>query len=125
MRIATWNLMRARPGQGRRTTALRDHMSVVNADVWVLTESHRELAPDSAAPRQDGAGDRDPPPAPRPRPDGHALIASSHQAPDRGPDAGERWVTIWSRIPAEPIALGADPERTAGRCCARRTGERS
>lgn len=83
--------MRARPGAGTRTRALTTQIAKIEADVWVLTESHRELAP-----------------APS-----YQLVASSESAPDLDGVGGERWVTIWSRVHAEEAALGADPERTA------------
>jgi hypothetical protein len=91
VRIATWNLNRARPGRGKRTSALLDHMADVRADVWILTETFRGLQP---------RGD-------------YSLIASSSNAPDRESAAGECWVAIWSRVPATLVPLAADPERTA------------
>jgi hypothetical protein len=91
VRIATWNLNRARPGHGKRTSALLDHMTTVSADVWVLTETFRDLQPRG----------------------GYSLIASSSDATDRDAAVGECWVAIWSRVAATPVALEADPERTA------------
>jgi hypothetical protein len=91
MRLATWNLARARPG-GRRAAALLEHVTAVDADVWVLTETWRELSP--------GAGYR--------------LVAASGPARDREADAGELWVAAWSRLPGDAHMLGTtDPERTA------------
>jgi hypothetical protein len=89
MRIATWNL--ARPAaSGRRTSALLAHMGAVQADVWVLTETHMELAPHV----------------------GLELVASSNAAPDLEP--GEAWTAIWARrgVIAGQVR-SADPERTA------------
>lgn len=91
MRLATWNLMRARAGRGTRTTALLAHMDAIRPDVWVLTETFRDLQPGPE----------------------YTLVASSAHAPDRDAAAGECWVAIWSRVPASPINLRADPERTA------------
>lgn len=91
MRLATWNLARARR-DGRRASALVAHMASVDADVWVLTETWRDLAPG----------------------EGHRLIAESASAPDRESAAGERWVAVWSRLPGAADALPtADAERTA------------
>lgn len=83
--------MRARPGVGRRTAALRAHMDAINPDVWVLTETVRDLCPG---------------------PD-YTLVASSTDAPDREAARGECWVAVWSRLPATSLPLTADPERTA------------
>lgn len=66
-------------------------MDAISPDVWVLSETFREL---------------------RPGPD-HTLVASSTDAPDRDARSGECWVAVWSRLPATPVRLKADPERTA------------
>jgi hypothetical protein len=66
-------------------------MHDVDADVWVLTETHRDLAPSPA----------------------HALAAHSGPAPDRKADRGEVWVAIWSRLPVIGSCQTADPARTA------------
>jgi hypothetical protein len=66
-------------------------MDAIRADVWVLTETWRDLKPGP----------------------GYALIAQSADAPDRESATGECWVAIWSRLPAEALPLSADPERTA------------
>lgn len=91
IRVATWNLMRARPGSGRRTAALLAHMDAISADVWVLTETSRELCPGP----------------------GYVPVAFSAEAPDRQAERGECWTAIWSRVPATAVRLAADPERKA------------
>lgn len=91
MRIATWNLNRCRPGSSARAAKLLDLMVPVEADVWVLTETHRGFSPGP----------------------GYRLIADSTDAPDRDAPRGECWVAIWSRLPAEPVELTADLERVA------------
>ena len=91
LRIATWNLMRARPGRSARTRALVALMERVAADIWVLTETHRDLSPGPA----------------------YTCVAYSADAPDRDSASGECWVAIWSRLPAEPVTLEAEPARTA------------
>jgi endonuclease/exonuclease/phosphatase family metal-dependent hydrolase len=64
-------------------------MDVLDADVWVLTETRRDLAPGPE----------------------FRLVAHSEKAPDR--TEGEVWVAIWTRLdPARPVAT-ADSERTA------------
>jgi hypothetical protein len=91
LRIATWNLMRARPGGSTRIRALVSLMEDSGVDIWVLTETHRELSP-----------------CPE-----YACVAHSADVPDREAASGECWVAIWSRLPAEPLRLEAEPDRTA------------
>ena len=82
--------MRARPGASKRTAALLAEMAKIRPDLWVLTETFRALQPGPE----------------------YSLVASSSEAPDRtGID--ECWVAIWSRLDATPLALSADPERSA------------
>lgn len=45
MRIATWNVDRPKPGGWKVPPAQLDRMSEVNADVWVLTETHLKHQP--------------------------------------------------------------------------------
>ena len=92
MKIATWNLDCVRPGLGARSVRIRESLGRVDADVWVLTESHPDFFP-----------------AP-----GYARIAVSTEAPDRV--KGGRWVNIWVRqgIESEALVLTGEPERAAG-----------
>jgi endonuclease/exonuclease/phosphatase family metal-dependent hydrolase len=94
MRVATWNLERCPPRRAARAGELRALMAKIGADVWILTETHRDFAPSSA----------------------HRLISHSADASDRDAAAGECWVAIWSSLPAERVELSADLERT---CAAR------
>ena len=89
MRIATWNLERqGRPGSARAARQ-REWMDRVDADVWVLTETHRELAPAEGV-------------------EGVAC------APMEGPALpGEVWVAIWSRWPLRALRVDGDPGRMA------------
>jgi hypothetical protein len=100
MKIATWNLDGVRPGLGARSERIRNHLGRVDADVWVLTESHPEFAP----------------------PGGYECSAVSVPAPDRV--SGGRWVVIWVRKghPAEALVLAGEPERATGVCIARPRG---
>ncbi len=66
-------------------------MSQVDADVWVLTETHAEFSPG---------------------PD-FCLLAYSADAPDRNSKSGECWVAIWSRLGGHSVQLTADRERVA------------
>lgn len=91
MRLATWNLERCRSNTAKRATALRRDMHHVNADVWVLTETHVDFSPGS----------------------NFSLLAHSANAPDRNAKNGECWVAIWSRIGGHSTPLTADLERTA------------
>ena len=86
MKLATWDI--ALPVQPRRRQALRAETDRVNADVWVLTETHDSFSP------------------------GHAFTHSSAAGRDGKHEPGHRWVTIWSRHPVERIAT-SDAERSA------------
>jgi endonuclease/exonuclease/phosphatase family metal-dependent hydrolase len=91
MRIATWNLARCRPGSSARAVRLAELMAEIAADVWVLTETHRDFLPGPA----------------------YRLAAHSADASDRVGGRGECWVAIWSRLPAERVTLSGDLERVA------------
>jgi hypothetical protein len=79
MRIATWNVERPKPGGWKIAPAQRRRMAAVNADIWVLTETHVDHIP----------GDN---------------FTQLHTPPlvERRP-IDERWVGIWSRHPMTPI----------------------
>lgn len=64
-------------------------MSNIDADVWILTETHEQLSP------------------------GSGFEAHSSGPPDRDHEPGERWVTIWSRLPMEALSEMSDSSRTA------------
>ena len=93
MRIATWNVAygRGRPANARRLRRIEE----VDADVWILTETHDELSLADA---------------------GYSPVHAD-QRPTTGAREvieGSRWVSIWSRLPvSERIADLADPRRTA------------
>jgi len=91
LRLATWNLARTNPRSTARIQTLQSHMATINADIWILTETWKQIAP----------------------PPEHHLVATSTPAPDRESAAGERWTTIWSRHPAQALTLAAEPDRTA------------
>lgn len=95
MRITTWNVAY---GAGKRTNNRRlRFMAKVDADVWVLTETHDSL-PLAEAGYEPVHGEQ--------RPVGGGR--------NRDVNAGSRWVSIWSRLPIEPVDLPAsDPRRTA------------
>ena len=83
MRIGTWNLnhARARKHDPERLRILRE----ADADVWVLTETNDQLAPDGYTP--------------------------VHSAPRPFAAEGGRWVTIWTRLPLKSQVQVADPNR--------------
>lgn len=91
MKIATWNLERVRPGSGERTRRIGAAIADVEADLWVLTETHRLFAPGS----------------------GYREVAFSSAANDR--EEGEQWVSIWvrSEIGAVALEVVGEPERSA------------
>ena len=91
MKVATWNLDQLAPDPARSAWQ-QEHIGHIKADVWVFTETHRNLSPG----------------------DGYECIASSPLAHDI-PSEGGRWVAIWCKREqaANPIELGFDQERCA------------
>jgi hypothetical protein len=90
MRIGTWNVEYA---YARRLGALREKLTANSADIWILTETHDDLAP----------------------PDCQFVAHSAERPKDwSGIRPGSRWVSIWSRYPIIPeVSLPhADRERT-------------
>jgi len=90
LRIGTWNVEYAYPN---RLEAIRRVLAENVADIWVLTETHDDLAPP-----------------------GCPFVAHSKPRPKNwsGIRDGSRWVSIWSRLPIiETVYLpGSDRERT-------------
>lgn len=74
MKIANWNLERVLPSQGR-VSAIREHLAAVDADIWILTETHELVGPGK----------------------GFSSVMSGE--PDRESKPGEHWAGIWSRYP--------------------------
>ncbi len=76
--IANWNVMRAVPNQSRFLSIEKD-FEANHADIWFLTETHEELAPDKGY--------------------------SSHFSgdPDRESKVGERWSAVWSNWPLQEL----------------------
>ena len=79
MRIATWNVERVKPSGWKIAPAQRRRMTAVDADIWILTETHVAHGPG----------------------DGYTAV---HTPPliDRRP-VDERWVGICSRYPMTPV----------------------
>lgn len=92
MRIATWNLQRPATASSGRVARLREWIGRINADVWVLTETHEGISP------------------------GDEFRAVATSGSDRQQSPGERWTMIWSRLPIVGVETTCDPIRTA---CAR------
>jgi hypothetical protein len=84
--LATWNV--ERPIQRWRRAALLSHIDRVNADVWLLTETHDDLRLNLP------------------------HVHSSLSGRDGKDEAGHRWVSIWSRYPIQPLPC-CDEHRTA------------
>lgn len=84
--LATWNVMA--PVSVDRQARLAEHMRVVDADVWVLTEAY----------------------------DGFGIRGMHSHASGPGRDGrhlpAHRWVTIWSRFRLEPLEV-SDQQRSA------------
>jgi endonuclease/exonuclease/phosphatase family metal-dependent hydrolase len=92
MIIATWNLDRVRPGLGARSQRIRRAILSMQADVWVLTETHSGCHFS----------------------DEFEAVASSCDAIDL-PGSGEQWVSIWVRrsLCAEKEGVVGEPDRSA------------
>ena len=88
MRVATWNLERPSPG-GVREGRQRRWFDKVDADVWVLTESHTAVSP------------------------GPAFKGAWSAAGSGGRREGEVMTAIWSRYPLTSLGPTSDPERSA------------
>lgn len=88
MRIANWNVNHAR--EAWRREALQARMHRVNADVWILTETHASLNPGSE----------------------YRWVARSQRSAEL-PEA-ESWVNIWSRMPMLDELETADSTFSAG-----------
>ncbi len=88
MRIATWNLQRPRHPGGRREKAICRLLEAIDADVWVLTETHESVTP------------------------GCGYEPAMTSGTDRPGQPGERWAAIWSRYPIESLPPTRDPVRS-------------
>ena len=76
LKIANWNLERVTPGQAR-AKRIDVAMSEVVADIWVLTETHKDIVPMPF----------------------YSIMSEAD--PESKP--GERWSAILSRYPLEPL----------------------
>lgn len=90
VRVATWNLERPRRGDGARAERQRQAMERIDADIWVLTEAHHDLAP--------AAG----------------FEGTWTRVADRDGAVGEVWTAIWSRYPLQPLPATRDEARAVG-----------
>ncbi len=93
VKIATWNV--AYGVSPTRNARISQTMADVDADVWVLTETHDMLRPPSG---------------------GNWECVTSEQRPRQAKQVvhDSRWVAIWSRLPVlERLSPAYDPKRTA------------
>jgi len=88
MRIATWNLRRPRRADSQRTLAISEYMRQIDADIWILTETHESISPGSS----------------------YTSVATT--GTDREQSVGEQWTIIWSRFPVVATESTTDPIRT-------------
>jgi hypothetical protein len=77
LKIANWNLERVTPGQVR-AKRIDTVISEVAADIWILTETHKDIVPVS-----------------------FYAVMNEEQDPESKP--GERWSAILSRYPMESL----------------------
>ena len=93
MKIATWNV--AYGVSPSKNTRILEQMALVDADIWVLTETHDDLRPPTAG-------------------EWHSVSSSSRPREARAVREGSRWVTIWSRLPiVDTLVPSHDPVRTS------------
>lgn len=85
--MATWNLQR--PVQRSRRERIEAQLRLIEADVWILTETVVDLSPG----------------------DGYQCVTSIGS--DRRCRADEAWIAIWSRLPLTPLLLCGDRVRSA------------
>ena len=84
IKIANWNLERIMPNQ-RRVEHIKDAISKISSDVWILTESHKDVGPE------------------------HFNSVTSGELKD-----GECWSSIWSHYPINSLSdFVSDYERCA------------
>ncbi len=88
MKIATWNLERALP-QSKKAERQRQWFSRIDADIWVLTETHLGITPGEGY-HSIASGLPDRPPQ-------TSLEHPRATSPEQLSDAGERWIQIWVR----------------------------
>ncbi len=89
MKLATWNV--ALPVAEARRKEMNVFTDQVQADVWVLTETHDRFTP------------------------GLAFSCSSEDGRDGSHNPGHRWVTIWSNSRLEPLVTSDKQRTTAAR----------
>lgn len=96
MKIATWNLESARRLGADRKAAFYDSIKVVNADVWILTETWTKTNLEPLS--------------------GFLSAAQSSQAEDLASAPERCWVSIWVRHPIahEGVEIHAQRDRIAG-----------
>lgn len=78
MRVATWNVERPKAVDHRKNPFLLSRIAELDADIWVLTETHDCISPGP----------------------GYTAVSTTEFAGGR---PGERKTTIWSRHPARPL----------------------
>jgi len=88
MRIATWNLRRPRSAKSPRALAILEWIHRIDADVWILTETHESISP------------------------GPNYSSVTTTGKDREQSDGEQWTMIWSRLPIVAAESTTDPIRT-------------
>lgn len=97
MRFATWNVQR--PTTGEQRARLLGWIERINADVWVLTDTHMRLRPSGK----------------------HESVQTT--ASDRPQQDGEAWAAIWSRYPMRALAATSDPARAVAALLSLPTGD--
>lgn len=93
MKIATWNVAY---GRGKANAFRIEKIREINADIWVLTETHDSL---------DLREDFDP-----------FRTESRVKGANRSLDSYSRWVTIWAKKDLKPVKLETDDKYRTSAC---------
>jgi endonuclease/exonuclease/phosphatase family metal-dependent hydrolase len=86
LRIATWNLGRPTASQSARHERLTSWLQKINADIWILTETHSAITLGN---------------------DFHVVATTR----DRTTEPGGSWTAILSRFPMSRLGASCDPAR--------------
>ena len=91
MRIATWNLERPQNNTTKRSQLLGEKIKEINADIWVLTETHDAISPGAEY---------------------HPISSEPAPNPPVLHKEGERRTTIWTCYPIKETIPTNTPDRT-------------
>ena len=92
VRIATWNVDRPKQNGWTRNPKILEQLRLVDADIWVLTETNASIVPESKEPDPFS---------------GYVGLASRPESPSK---PGENKTTIWNRLGIKRAIDTYDPD---------------